>query len=144
MCLFVLHLTVPFQHHVQFVSVLTVDTVIGLIVKPSSQVYPKAFSLTDLPPAACIDMMPVQVICLSGYVAFLLGLHNAFTHWYQSVAFQLPSSNLLFHNWIASSYSSPFGCFLASNNTYPVLASQTTHRTAAASQKTPLFFTTVR
>ena len=77
---FVLHLTVPLQHHVKFVSVLTVDTVVGLVVKPGRKVYPKALTLTDLPSASCIDMMPVQVICLPGYVAFLLGLHYAFTH----------------------------------------------------------------
>jgi hypothetical protein len=74
MCIFVLHLAVLFQHHVQLVSILTVNTVIGLIVKPSSQVHPKAFPFADLSPAACIDMMPMQVICLSSYVAFLLGL----------------------------------------------------------------------
>jgi hypothetical protein len=58
---FVLHLTVLLQHHVQFVSVLTVNTVIRLIVQPSSQIDPKAFSLTDLPPAACIDMLMMAV-----------------------------------------------------------------------------------
>jgi hypothetical protein len=61
-------------------SVLSVDTMIGLIMQPSSQVDPKAFPFADLPPATGIDMMPMQVICLSGYVAFLLGLQYAFTH----------------------------------------------------------------
>ena len=37
-------------------TVLAVDSIVGLVVIMSGEINPKAIILADLPPAACVDM----------------------------------------------------------------------------------------
>ena len=80
MFFFVLSLAVLLQLHIESMTILAVDSVIGLVVIMSREPHHESLSVTYLPSASCEDMMQMKVVGASRDLAFLLALEDGFSH----------------------------------------------------------------
>jgi hypothetical protein len=88
MCFLKFHLAMPFEHQIKLFSVLAMYAIVRGIVHSCTKVDTETVFIADFPVYTSEDVVVVQIICLPGDVAFLLGLQYALRHQYHRSTWQ--------------------------------------------------------